>query len=78
MKNKTSDLKQLFQSLIPNNDLPLSIDEACKLTGYSKSYLYKLGHMRKIPFYKVNGGKVVYSEKELREWLFGNKYKSIN
>lgn len=81
MKNVESEMreiKQLLNGLNSNIDKPLTIDEACNLTGYKKSYLYKLGHDRKIPFYKVNGGKVIYSERELKEWLFKNKHKSMN
>ena len=49
----------------------LSMEEAAAFTGRKVSYLYKLTHERKIPYYKSgNGGAALsFKRKELEEWL---------
>jgi len=48
----------------------LSVDEAAEFTGFSKFYLYKLIHQKKIPYYKPLGGRVFFRPAELEAWLF--------
>ena len=51
----------------------LSVEEACEHTSLSKSYLYKLTHLRKISHFKP-GGKLVYFLKEdLDRYLLRNR-----
>ena len=51
----------------------LTITEAVAFTGLSKSYIYKLIHLRKIPCYKPLGGRVFFKQIELEEFLFKNR-----
>ena len=51
----------------------LSVDEAAKFTGYSRNYLYKLIHQKKIPHFKPMGGRVFFRQKELEDFLFRNR-----
>lgn len=47
----------------------LTVDEAAKYLGLSKSYLYKMTHYQQIPHYKP-GGKICYFKRtELERWL---------
>lgn len=58
---------------------PMTIEAAAKFTGYSKFYLYKLIHERKIPFYKPDQskqGKVFLAKEELQEFIFGKRIAS--
>lgn len=50
----------------------LTIDEAAKYMGISKSYLYKLTMLRKIPCFKPNGKMFYYNRLELERWLQNN------
>lgn len=51
-----------------------TMDDAAAYTGLSKGYLYKLVHLKKIPYYKSEGGKQTYFAKtELTRWLL--KYR---
>ena len=50
----------------------LSVSEAATFTGFSKFYLYKLIHQKKIPHYKPMGGRVFFRPVELEAWLFKN------
>lgn len=47
----------------------LSIDEAVAKLHCTKSYLYKLTHQRKLPFYKPFGGKILFDAEELETFI---------
>jgi len=55
------------------NTKALSVTEAATYTGLSKTYLYKLIHLKKIPHYKPTGGKVFFKQEELDAFIFRNK-----
>ena len=51
----------------------LSVVEAAAFTGFSKFYLYKLIHQKKIPHYKPMGGRVFFRWDELETFIFRNR-----
>ena len=55
----------------------LTMDDAAAYTGLSKSYLYRMVHLKKIPYYKSVGGKQTYFAKtELKEWLLKHRVQT--
>ncbi len=54
----------------------LSVEEACILLSFKKSYLYKLTSKNQIPFYKPNNKRIYFLRSELQEWLLKNRYAS--
>jgi len=54
----------------------LNLNEACQFLDYSKSYLYKLTHLKKIPHYKPNGKKLYFKKNDLKNWITRNKVKT--
>ncbi len=52
------------------------MQEAVEFTGYSESYIYKLIHSRKIPYYKPTKGKVFFRQSELEEFLLHRKHSA--
>ena len=52
---------------IPQKNL-IKIDEATKITGYRKGYIYELVHRNAIPYIK-RGRSVRFDAKELEEWM---------
>lgn len=58
------------------SDKPLTVEQAADFTGYSKAYLYKLTHQKKIPCYKPEGGKVLFSVDDLRAFCFRNRQQA--
>jgi excisionase family DNA binding protein len=49
------------------------------LTGLSKSHLYKLVCAKKIPYYKSQGGKLTYFDKEeLNGWMLQHRIKTVD
>jgi len=51
----------------------LTLDEAAKFMGLSKSSLYKMTCYKKIPHYKPNGKLIYFDRKELELWLRSNR-----
>lgn len=54
----------------------LTSDEVAKYMGVSKSYLYKLTMLKRIPHYKPMGKMCYFNRKEVEEWLQNNKIKT--
>jgi len=62
-----------------SNKTPLTIEAAAKWTGFSKSYLYRLIHTGKIPYYKPDTsqqGRVILCKEEIQAFLFSNRRAS--
>lgn len=53
----------------------LSSDEAARLLGVKKSYLYKLVHERRIPCYKPRGGALLFDPQELDDYVRAGRVK---
>lgn len=56
----------------------LSLEEASKYTGFSKSWLYQLCHRRAIPYYKPGGKKTFFKKSDLDCWMMGNRLASFD
>ena len=55
----------------------LDLDDACLLTGLSKSRLYALTSQGKIPHHKSPEGRCLYfSREELNEWMLSRHFES--
>ena len=69
--------KQLanIESLLSVSKPVLNLDEACTLTGLSKSHMYKLTMGNKIPHYK-QAKHLYFDRAELEAWLKTNRIKT--
>jgi excisionase family DNA binding protein len=55
----------------------LTTGDTALLTGLSKSHLYKLVCAKKIPYYKSQGGKLTYFDKdEVNSWMLQHRIKT--
>jgi predicted DNA-binding transcriptional regulator AlpA len=52
---------------------PIRINKVVELSGYSRSYIYKLVHLKKIPFRKPNNGRIFFYESEVLDFLERNR-----
>ena len=69
-----SELKELKKLMLLRAKQILTLNEAALFTGLSTSHLYKQCNLKEIPFYKGNGGKLSYFDKdELIAWMRQNK-----
>ena len=64
-----------IESLLSIQKNVLNLDEVCKLTGLSKSHVYKLTCYSKIPFYK-QAKHLYFDRAEIENWLKENRFKS--
>ena len=76
LKNELQEIKQ-FTLLGAKQALTMS--DAALVTGLSKSHLYKLVHLKKIPHYKSDGGKLTYfDKKDLTAWQLQHRVKTTS
>lgn len=76
-KAMTEELRQVADlitaNIISTQKEVLTSDEAARYLGISKSYLYKLTMMQKIPHYKPMGKMCYFNRLELEGWLQSNR-----
>jgi predicted DNA-binding transcriptional regulator AlpA len=53
-------------------EVPIQLNRVIELTGYSRSYIYKLVHWKKIPFNKPNNGRLFFYESKILDFLARN------
>ncbi len=76
MKELFEELQEIKQLTLLGAKQALSMNDAALLTGLSKSHLYKLVCYKKIPYYKPDGGKLLFFDKdEISKWLLSNRVK---
>ena len=51
----------------------IRLNKVMELSGYSRSYIYKLVHLKKIPHYKPTGGRLYFYESEVLDFLSRNR-----
>jgi excisionase family DNA binding protein len=74
-----SELQEIKQLTLLGAKQALTMSEAALLTGLSKSHLYKLVCYKKIPYYKSDGGKLTYFDKqELTAWQLQHRVKTVD
>lgn len=54
----------------------LTLEEAARFMGVTKSSLYKMTHEHTIPYYKPNGKMVYFEKTELLTWIRRNAIAS--
>lgn len=53
-----------------------NVNQLGAYTGFSIGYIYKLTHLNKIPFYKPNGGKLLFSKAEIEQWINDSRFST--
>lgn len=61
---------------LPNKNVPIGIDEACRIVGKAKSTIYTSVQKGLIPCCKV-GQKLYFYEHELLDWISAGRKKCI-
>lgn len=64
-------LIRMEQSLTANKKV-LTLEEACRYTGISRGYMYKLTSSERIPHSKPSGKMIYFDRKKLDSWLLRN------
>ena len=76
-------LKLVDESLYDINseieeEIYFNTDEAAKYLGYSAQYIKQLTCQKKIPFQKINGGKLQFKKSELDTWRSKDTFQDIS
>ena len=71
-------LERIEQLTLMNAKDVFNVDDVAAYTGFAKGYIYKLMHLRQIPYYK-GGGKCAYFRRDdINAWLLQNRIKSLS
>lgn len=73
---KLNELEQLIQEQQIHHKEILSLKEAAKYLGISKSTLYKMTFENKISHYKPAGKLIYFKKQDLERYLLKHKVKS--
>ena len=74
-----NELQELKKLTLLGVKKALTMSDCSLLTGLSKSHLYKLVCAKKIPYYKSDGGKLTYFDKqEIEAWLLQHRVKTTD
>ena len=72
-----NELQELKKLTLLGVKKALTMDDCALLTGLSKSHLYKLVMNKKVPYWKSDGGKLTYFDKqEIEAWLLQHRIKT--
>jgi len=72
-----NELQQIKQLTVLGAKQALTMSDTALLTGLSKSHLYKLVCKKAIPYYKSQGGKLTYFDKdEVNNWCLQHRVKT--
>lgn len=79
METKLQELADLIAAnIISTTKAVLTVDEAARYMGVSKSSLYKLMMRKLIPYSRPNGKVCYFDRKELETWLMSNRISTEN
>jgi excisionase family DNA binding protein len=73
MANELHEQLERIENLLQAQKKVLNLNEAAELTGFSKSYLYKMTSKGLIPHYKPTGKQIFFNRVELEQWLLNNR-----
>ena len=78
--SELAEIKSLVEKgqtpIVSQKQIPIDIEEACRIIGKAKPTVYALVRKRMIPCYK-NGKKLYFFEDELLEWISKGKKKTL-
>jgi excisionase family DNA binding protein len=78
-KEVLTELQEIKQLTMLGNKKALTMNDAALFTGLSKSHIYKKVCKKEIPYYKSQGGKLTYFDKdELTAWMLQHRIKTVD
>ena len=74
-----NELQELKKLTLLGVKKALTMGDCALITGLSKSHIYKLVMNKKIPYWKSDGGKLTYFDKqEIEAWLLQHRVKTAD
>ncbi len=77
-KEIKNQLERIERNTLLASKNVLTFEDVVLLTGYSRSYLYKLTSSGAIPHYKPNGKMIFFDKQEIEDWLKQNRVASTD
>lgn len=71
VSKQLTEIQEYVQKSVCEQKEILNLTEAASFLSISKSTLYKMTHMRSIPFYKPSGKLIFFKRKDLVDWVEG-------
>jgi predicted DNA-binding transcriptional regulator AlpA len=65
--------KHAFSKPVIVREVPIRMNKLMEITGYSRSYIYKLVHWKKTPYRKPTNGRLFFYESEILDFISRNK-----
>ncbi len=75
--NQLQTLERI-ESLLLNNKKIFNIDDLCRYTGLSKSWIYKNTYLKILPHYKPSNKILIFKKDEIDEWLLKNPVRLMD
>jgi len=74
-----NELQEIKRFAILSSKRALTLSDVCALTGLSKSHIYKMTSNNSIPFYRNDGGKLLFFDKtEIENWCLKYRNKTAD
>ena len=73
----TIKIHQKLDQLLAASKTVLTIQDLALITGWSKSYIYKLTSKAVLPFYKPNSKTIFFERNEIEQWLLRNRNTTV-
>ena len=54
-------------------ELPIRLNRVMEITGYTRSYIYRMTHLKQMPHYKPNNGRLYFYESEIIDFISRNR-----
>lgn len=77
MKQEQITLERI-ESLLLNSKKIFNIDDLCRYTGLSKSWVYKKTASSQIPHYKPSAKILIFRKDEIDDWLLKNPVRLMD
>jgi len=77
--NILEQLQSIEQATLIGVKEALTVDDVVAYTGLAKSYIYKLVHERRIPYYKnASGGRIYFRKQEIIDWMLHQRVSPLS
>lgn len=73
-----NEIRSLREEISRGSKEFIDMEDMQKLTGFSRSYIYKLTSKREIPFYRPHGGKIFFKRQEVEDWIESSRVSSVS
>ncbi len=73
MDNNLKRIEELLELLILSTKKVYTIDDVAKVTGFKKSYIYRLISDGELESYKPTNGQSFIDREDLEVWMLTNK-----